>query len=702
MRFYLILLAASFFAGCSMEKPGAKVEYPESRKTDVADNYFGTKVADPYRWLEEEDSEDTKRWVEEQNKITFDYLKKIPFRDKIKARLTELWNYPKVFAPFKAGEYYLYYKNDGLQNQSVLYIKKGLEGKEEVFLDPNTFSTDGTVAINSQSASNDGRYLAFSISRSGSDWNEIIIKEFATGKTLADTVKGVKFSNIAWHKDGFFYSAYERPDEHAFFSKNEFHKIFYHKLNTDQKEDLLVYEDKDHPLRNFYAETTEDDRYLMIMGSEGTSGNNVILKDLQTNKFIPVVDDFKNDHYFAGSYNGYLYFLTNLDAGNKKVVRFKPESPNPSKWETVLPEKEYLMESADIAGNALLVSYLKDASARLWHFTPDGKDGKEIALPEPGDVNAFVGGNDQEDIFFRLTSFTNPGTVFRYNLPKRELTKYVEPELNFDPSMFTSRQVFYKSKDGEAIPMFIVHKKGVELNGQNPAYLYGYGGFDISLTPVFTPHMILWLENGGIYAQPSLRGGGEYGQRWHEAGMLLNKQNVFDDFIAAAEYLISEGYTNKDLLAIEGRSNGGLLVGAAMTQRPDLFRVALPGVGVIDMLRYHHFTIGWAWAVEYGSSDDSIHFQNLYSYSPLHNIKEGTAYPATLITTADHDDRVAPAHSFKFAATLQEKHAGEAPVLIRIDTKAGHGAGKPVSKQIEEWADKYAFTFYNMGLEFRN
>lgn len=697
MKFYLSLIIPAVLASCQpKQNPG--IEYPASKKTVVTDTYFGVEVADPYRWLEEEESEETKKWIEAQNQVTASYFANIPYRKKLNERLSDLWNYPKVFAPFKAGDYYLLYQNNGLQNQNVLYIKKGIDGEEKVFLDPNEFSADGTISINSQSLSNDYRYLAYSISRSGSDWNEIVVKELESEKVLEDTVKGVKFSSIAWYGNGFFYSAYERPEKNVYTAKNEYHKIFYHQLNSDSREDRLIYEDKEHPLRNFYAETTEDERYLVIMGSEGTSGNNIILIDLETNRLTTVVDNFENDHYYAGVYDGYLYFVTNLDAGNRRAIRFKPGSPSPSGWETVIPEEEFLLESADIAGEALLASYLKDASSRLYHFNPAGGEGTEIKLPEPGTVSAFAGNNDQEDIFFRFTSFTNPGIVFRYNLLRRELSEYASPQLNFDPSAFESRQVTYTSKDGTEIPMFIVHKKGLELNGKNPAYLYGYGGFDISLTPTFAPHRILWLENGGVYAQPSLRGGGEYGHMWHTAGMLLNKQNVFDDFIAAAEYLISEGYTNKDLLAIEGRSNGGLLVGAAITQRPDLFRVALPGVGVMDMLRYHRFTIGWAWAVEYGSSEDSIHFQNLYSYSPLHNIKKGVQYPATLITTADHDDRVAPAHSFKFAATLQENHKGPQPVLIRIDTKAGHGAGKPVSKQIEEWADKYAFTYYNMGI----
>ncbi len=679
-----------------------KLSYPDTKKVEQEDDYFGTLVSDPYRWLEDDRSEETASWVKEQNKVTFDYLENINYRDEIKQRLEEIWNYPKYGSPFKAGDNYFFYKNDGLQNQSVLYVQPSLDDEPEVLLDPNSWSEDGTVSLGSISASKDGKHFAYSVQESGSDWSEIKVMEVDGKKELDDEVGWVKFSGISWYEDGFFYSSYERPEEGSEYSKkNEFHKVFYHKLGEEQQNDELIYEDQQHALRNFYAQTTEDERFLIINGSEGTSGNSVWVKDLSriNSEFVALVEDFDNDHSVVDSDGDDLLMITNYEAPNNRLVRVSLKKPGKDNWEDVIGEEAELLQSVNIAGGRMFVRYLKDAYSQVYQYGVDGSREKEIELPGIGSAGGFAGKKDDTSLFYTFTSFTFPTAIYRYDIGGGESELFRASDIDFDPEAYETKQVFYSSKDGTKVPMFIVHKKGLELNGENPTFLYSYGGFDISMTPGFSVARLAWLEQGGIYAQPSIRGGGEYGQAWHEGGMLENKQNVFDDFISAAEYLIAEKYTSSERLAISGGSNGGLLVGAAMTQRPELFKVALPAVGVLDMLRYHKFTIGWAWAVEYGSSEDSAHFDNLLAYSPLHNIEEGVAYPATLVTTADHDDRVVPAHSFKFISALQENHGGNAPVLIRIETKAGHGAGKPTSKQIEEWADKYAFSWHNMNFE---
>ena len=699
LLFFLFILY--FCAACHVtSKKEEAVQYPETKKVDQTDNYFGTAVADPYRWLEDDRAEDTEAWVEAQNEVTFGYLNNIPFRDALRDRFTELWNYPRYSAPVKEGENYFFYKNDGLQNQAVLYIQKSLTDTPEVFIDPNTFSEDGTVALSDVSISKDGKYAAYAVARSGSDWQEIKVKEVTTRQEMEDTLQWIKFSGMAWFGDGFFYSRYDAPEEgtDAYTSKNEYHKVYYHRLGQPQAQDELIFEDQEHSLRNLYASTTEDERFLVISASEGTSGNTLMIKDLQNpeSEFITVIDNFDHDHNLIGNIGDTLFIHTNLDAPNWRLVSVNFNNPSPENWETLVPEKESLLESVSLASGKLFLRYLEDAYSKVYEYAVDGNQEKEIKLPGIGSVAGFEGKASDTELFYQFTSFTHPSVIYKYDISTGESTVFRESEIAFDMENYETRQVFYESKDGTRVPMFVVHKKGLTLDGNNPTLLYSYGGFNINMTPGFRVTILPWLEQGGIYAQPSLRGGGEYGEKWHKAGMKENKQNVFDDFIAAAEYLVAENYTRPEKLAIFGGSNGGLLVGACMTQRPDLFQVALPAVGVMDMLRYHQFTIGWAWAVEYGSSEDSTHFHNLYRYSPLHNIKEGVEYPATLITTADHDDRVVPAHSFKFAATLQEKHEGDNPVLIRIETKAGHGAGKPISKVIDEYTDIFAFTWYNM------
>ncbi|MEH0153699.1 prolyl oligopeptidase family serine peptidase [Limibacter armeniacum] len=676
------------------------VNYPETNKTEVVDNYFGKEVNDPYRWLEDDRSEETGKWVEEQNKVTFDYLSKIPFRDKVRERLEQVWNYPKHSAPFKRGGRYYFYKNDGLQNQSVLYVKETLDGEAQAFFDPNKLSEDGTVALSSSAFSKDGKYFAYAISRSGSDWKEIYVKNVETGEQLKDEVKWVKFSGISWQGDGFYYSAYDAPEEGTEYSgKNEFHKVYFHKLGTEQSADELVWEDKAHALRNFYAYTTDDEQLLVVSGSEGTSGNMLMVKPAGASSFITVVDGFDSDHHVVDNVEGGFLLQTNYEAPNNRLVKVSFENPAPDQWVDVIAESDRLLQGTSVIGAYLFANYLEDAYSKVYRYALEGTEETPVELPGIGSVGGFGGDKEDTELFYTYTSFINPSTIYRYDVTANKSEVYKASEIDFDVTQFETKQVFYESKDGTKVPMFITFKKGTELDGTNPTYLYSYGGFDISMTPRFSTAMLVWLEQGGIYAQPSIRGGGEYGQKWHEGGMLHNKQNVFDDFIAAAEYLIDEGYTSKGKLAIAGGSNGGLLVGACMTQRPDLYQVCFPAVGVMDMLRYHKFTIGWAWAVEYGSSEDSTHFDNLYSYSPLHNLKKDTCYPATMVTTADHDDRVVPAHSFKFAATLQDAQGCEKPTLIRIETKAGHGAGKPTSKVIQEYADKFAFAWYNMGVE---
>ena len=682
----------------------AQLTYPPTKKVDVSDNYFGTTIADPYRWLEDDNSEETKNWVQQQNVVTSTYLSGIPYRDKVKSRLAVLWNYPKYGSPRKEGSYYYFSKNDGLQNQSILYRQAGLNAEPEVFLNPNQFSGDGTVALSGTAFSKTAKFLAYQIARSGSDWQEAVIMDLSTQKLIDDTIKWIKFSGIAWKGDeGFYYSRYPVPDATTKLSKqNQYHKVYYHRIGTLQSQDQLIYEDNEHPLRNVGADLTDDGRFLIISTTEGTSGNELWVKDLTNAKdnYINLVSGFKTDPDVVDSYGNFLLVKTNQDAPNFKVVLVDPNQSSANNWKTIIPEQPEVLQSVGTGGGYLFCSYLKDASTRVLQYTYEGKLVREIKLPGIGTASGFGGKRSDKSFFYTFTSYTYPPTIFSYDIASGVSTLFRKTETAFNSEAYETKQVFFTSKDGTRVPMFITGKKGFSLNGNNPVLLYGYGGFNIPQTPGFSISNAFWLEQGGLYVVVNLRGGSEYGEAWHQAGMLAKKQNVFDDFIGAAEYLIQNNYTRNNLIAIRGGSNGGLLVGACMTQRPDLFKVALPAVGVMDMLRYHLFTIGWAWAVEYGRSDKADQFPYLLKYSPLHTLKQGTHYPATLITTADHDDRVVPAHSFKFAARLQEAHQGANPVLIRIETKAGHGAGKPTSKQIEEAADIWSFTMHNLGLSF--
>lgn len=700
------LFAISLFACKEGKKPAEKItlmKYPDTKKDSTTDNYFGTIIADPYRWLENDTSAETKVWVDAQNKVTQNYLEQIPYRNDIKTRLTEIWNYPKESAPFKVGEYYLFTKNDGLQNQNIWFIKKGLDGTEEVFLDPNKLSADGTAAISFLGISNDKKYIAYSVAQAGSDWSNIYVMEMATKKKLADELKWTKFSGAAWKGNGFYYSKFDEPAKGTDLSAaNKFQKIYYHKLGDDQKNDQLIFEDKTNPNLYFGASVTEDERFLSIYASAGTSGNALFYQDLTepNGKISLLVEGYANNHSIIDNDGDKLLLNTDMGAENRQVVLIDPKNPDPKYWQKIIPESKLAMEGVGTGGGFLWATYLKDASTNIAQFDYKGKKIGDVKLPAIGTVGGFGGYKDDQEFFYSFTNFTTPGTTYRYNIAKGESELYKKSQLKFDTENYETKQVFYPSKDGTQVPMFIVHKKGLKLDGNNPVYLYAYGGFQVSLTPAFSLSRMLFLEKGGIYVQPSLRGGSEYGEAWHKAGMLEKKQNVFDDFIAAAEYLIKEKYTNSSKIAISGGSNGGLLVGACMTQRPELFKVALPAVGVLDMLRYHKFTVGWGWGVEYGTSDKKQDFDYLIKYSPLHNIKSDVNYPATLITTADHDDRVVPAHSFKFAATLQEKYKGSNPMLIRIETKAGHGAGKPTAKLIEESSDIWSFVFQNLGMNW--
>lgn len=698
-------IAFCLITGCFSAQLSAQIVYPVTKKGTITDNYHGTNLADPYRWLEDDNSEETKAWVTAENKVTFDYLNKIPFRDKVKARLSEMWNYPRIGSPSKEGDWYYFSKNDGLQNQSILYRQKGLTGEAEVFLDPNKLSADGTAALGGTVFSKSSKYLAYLVAQSGSDWQEIYVMDVATKKLLTDKIQWVKFSGASWKGDeGFYYSRYPEPDEKSKLSKqNQFHAVYYHKMGTPQKEDVLVFEDKAHPLRNVGAGLTEDNRFLILGTSEGTSGNEVWVKDLKNNQkeFSLLVPGFKTEPSVIENVGDKLLLLTNDGAPNYKVILIDPKNPTAMVQHVIIPEQKEVLQSVNTGGGYLFCSYLKDASTKVYQYTMDGKLVREIKLPGIGTAGGFGGKKEDKEFFYTYTSYNSPATIYRYNIATGASTLFRKTETKFKNEEYETKQEFFTSKDGTKVPMFLTYKKGMKLDGTNPVLLYGYGGFNIPSTPGFSISNAFWMEQGGIYAVVNLRGGNEYGEAWHKAGMLENKQNVFDDFIAAAEYLIANNYTNKGRIAIRGGSNGGLLVGACMTQRPDLFKVALPAVGVMDMLRYHLFTIGWAWAVEYGRSDNPEHFKFLIKYSPLHNFKDGTAYPATLVTTADHDDRVVPAHSFKFAARLQEAHKGDNPVLIRIETKAGHGAGKPTSKQIEEAADVWSFVMYNMGMEMK-
>ncbi len=702
LQFSIIVSILIFMASC--ESKIKHLDYPKAETVDSVDTYFGHEVSDPYRWLEDDNSDETAEWVKAENNVTHDYLSKIPFREDLEKRLTEIWNYPKNGVPFKKGDNYFFFKNNGIQNQSVLYITDDLEKQAMVLLNPNLLAEDGTVALAGLSISKDGKYLAYSTASGGSDWNEIFVMEIKSRKMLGERIKWVKFSGISWWKDGFFYSSYDEPKEGDELSgQNQFHKVYYHKLGTKQSEDVLIFNDEGHPLRNFYAYLTEDKSFLMISESESTSGNSLYaakITDLDDINFKVIAEGFEYDYSVVDNIDNQLLIKTNHQAPKGKLILSDFENPGTENWKTIIGEKEDVLENASIVGGKLLAQYLKDASNVAYFYDLVGNLLNELKLPAIGSLNGFNGEKDETTAFYGFTSFTYPSSVYKYDLTTNTSELYKSSEVDFEPEIYKTEQIFYESKDGTKVPMFIVHKKDLKMDGNNPTILYGYGGFNISLSPSFSISRAAFLEQGGIYVMANLRGGGEYGEDWHEAGILQKKQNVFDDFIYAAKYLIANKYTSSEKLAIIGGSNGGLLVGACMTQQPELFKVAIPIVGVMDMLRYHNFTIGWAWAADYGRSDDSEEmFKYLLGYSPLHNIKKDVNYPATLAITADHDDRVVPAHTFKFMATLQENDGGKNPVLIRVETKAGHGAGKPTEKQIEEAADMYGFIMYNLGMK---
>lgn len=700
MKKTILLLSGIMVMSCTPQQK--KLTYPKAEKVDTVDVYFGTEVADPYRWLENDTSAATAAWVEAENKVTNEYLAQIPFRKQLLERLTNLANYEKIGAPFKKHGKYYFYKNDGLQNQSVLYVQDSLEGEPRVFLDPNKLSDDGTVALTGLSFSHDGKYAAYTISRSGSDWTEIYVLDTATGQLLDDHIEWAKFTGAAWQGDGFYYSAYDAPVKGKEFSNvNENHKVYYHKIGTPQTEDKLIYQNPAYPKRFYYTGTSEDERILFVYESGAGRGNNLFIKDLKkvNAPFIQLTTDFDYQYSPIEVIDNNVYIFTNYGAPKNRIMVADINNPKLENWKELIPEMESVLSSAEVIGGKLFLTYDKDASNHAYVYSQKGEHMHEIKLPSLGSVG-FSGTKDDKECFFVFTSFTTPGTIYKYDMDKNSYELYRAPKVEFNSDDFVTEQAFFPSKDGIMIPMFLTYKKDLERNGNNPVFLYGYGGFGISLNPGFTTSRIPFLENGGIYAQVNLRGGSEYGEEWHIAGTKMQKQNVFNDFISAAEYLINNKYTNPDKIAIVGGSNGGLLVGACMTQRPDLFKVAIPQVGVMDMLRYHKFTIGWNWASDYGTSEDSQEmFEYLKGYSPLHNLKPGTKYPATMVTTADHDDRVVPAHSFKFAATLQECNDGTNPTIIRIDSKAGHGAGKPMAKVLEEQADIYGFIMYNLKMK---
>ena len=694
----MLTQGAAMAQTCTADAPA--LAYPATRTVDQQDNYHGATVADPYRWLEDANSAETAQWVTAQNQLTQGYLAQIPGREAIKARLTKLWNYERFSVPFKEGGRYFYSRNDGLQNQSVLYTMKSLADMPRLLLDPNTLAADGTVALAGLAVSPNGKYLAYSTAASGSDWNEIKVRDIDSGRDVADHIKWVKFSRTAWLHDGsgFFYSRYDEPTEAGKLAAvNYFQKLYFHKIGTPQSADTLVYDRPDNKDWGFSAEVTEDGRFLVITASQGTENKNrVFYKDLKqkNGKVTGLLEDFDAAYNFVGNDGQVFYFHTERNAPRGRIVAIDVRKPAVLSWKQVVPESGSTLVSASLVNNQLLVDYLSDAHSLVKVFDLRGKPLHDIALPGLGTASGFSGKRTDTETFYAYTSFTTPSTIYRHDLKSNQSSVYRQPKVDFDPTAYETRQEFYTSRDGTRVPMFIVAKKGIKYDGTNPTYLYGYGGFNVSLTPTFSVANLAWLEMGGVYVMANLRGGGEYGEQWHEAGTKLKKQNVFDDFIGAAEWLVAHKVASPARLAIGGGSNGGLLVGAAMTQRPELFAAAIPQVGVLDMLRFHKFTIGWAWTSDYGSSDNADEFKALVKYSPLHNLKKGACYPATMITTADHDDRVVPAHSFKFAAAAQAAQAGQpgaAPILIRIDSKAGHGAGKPTTKQIEEVADRWGF-----------
>ncbi len=677
-----------------------KINYPETKKIDHVDTYFGEKINDPYRWLEDDRSAETEAWVKTQNVVTYGYLEQIPYRNQLKNRMEQLWNYEKISAPFKEGDFTYYFKNNGLQNQSVLY-RKDKAGKEEIFLDPNTFSKDGTTSLGGLNFSKDGSLVAYAISEGGSDWRKVIVMEAKTKKIIGDTIVDVKFSGVSWYKnEGFYYSSYDKPVGSELSAKTDQHKLYYHKLNTSQKTDKLIF-GGDVKRRYVGGGVSEDEKYLFISAANSTSGNELYYLDLSKpdSKIVTLIDNYENDNDVLDNKGSKVYLVTNYKAPNKRVVTFDLSNPAKENWKDCIAETENVL-SPNTGGGYIFASYMKDAVSFIKQYDYNGKLVRDIQLPGVGTAGGFGGKEKEKTLYFSFTNYVTPGTTYAFDPKTGKSEVYQKPKVDFNSGDYESKQVFYTSKDGTKVPMIITYKKGTKLNGQNPTILYGYGGFNVSLTPSFSIANAVWLENGGVYAVANLRGGGEYGKKWHDAGTQMKKQNVFDDFIAAAEYLIKEKYTSSDYLAIKGGSNGGLLVGAVMTQRPDLVKVALPAVGVLDMLRYHTFTAGAGWAYDYGTSEQSKEmFEYIKGYSPVHNVKAGTKYPATMVTTGDHDDRVVPAHSFKFAAELQAKQAGDNPVLIRIDVNAGHGAGKSVAATIQENVDMQVFTLYNMGVK---
>ena len=704
----LSIAVLSIFVSCKNETEPMKaitVYYPETKKVDTINSYFGESVADPYRWLEDDRSEETEAWVRSQNEATFGYLDNIPYREELKERLTKLWNYEKIGSPFKEGDYTYYYKNNGLQNQYVIYRYKtdADPTTAEVFLDPNTFTEDGTISLGGTSFSKDGKVLAYAISEGGSDWRKILIMNTETREIVEDTLVDIKFSGMSWYKnEGFYYSSYDKPKGSELSAKTDQHKVYYHKLGTKQSKDELIFGGTSKEKHRYiYGGVTEDDRYLVISPRVSTSGNKLYIKDLTVSNapLVEILGHTDSDSNIIENVGSKLYIMTNLDAPNQKIVTVDASKPTPEHWVDFIPETNNVL-SPSTGGGYFFANYMVDAVSKVSQYDYKGKLVREVKLPGVGSAGGFGAKKEDKELYYSFTNYITPGSIYKYDIEKGTSELFRKPNIDFNPEDYESKQIFYASKDGTKIPMIITHKKGLELNGKNPTILYGYGGFNISLTPSFSITNAVWMEQGGIYAVANLRGGGEYGKAWHNAGIKLKKQNVFDDFIAAGEYLINKKYTSSAYLAIRGGSNGGLLVGATMTQRPDLAKVALPAVGVLDMLRYHTFTAGAGWAYDYGTAEDTKEmFEYLKGYSPVHNVKEGVEYPATMVTTGDHDDRVVPAHSFKFAAELQSKQNGNNPTLIRIETDAGHGAGTPVSKTIEQYADIFGFTLYNMGFD---
>jgi prolyl oligopeptidase len=696
MKNVWIVVSVALLMACNSEH----FNYPVTQKVDTVDVYFGKQVADPYRWLENPSSAETGEWIKAQNKVTMGYLSQIPFRDSLKARLTEVWNYERYGNLEKKGGKYYFLKNNGLQNQDVLFAMDSIGSQPYIVLDPNLFSQDGTVALTGFAVSDDGKYLAYSLARGGSDWNEIFVRDLTTGEDIADHIEWVKFSGLSWYKNGFYYSRYPKPDDNQeLTSRNRNHMVYYHKLGRLQEKDDQVFQDPEYPDRNFAADVTDDQQFLIIYESESTYGNRIYIKKLESpgKNFIRLNETFDYEMSIVGNSGDTLYLLTNENAPMNKLVRLMYDNrTNQVKGEDLIAEDQNVLEQVELAADKIITKYMVDVHSVITILNRQGKFLYNLELPEYVNVSSINGNDGDKEVFYSLTSYTIPTAIYRYDAEINKSGVLFRPKVDFNPDDYKTELAFCTSKDGTKIPLYIIYRKDIKRNGKNPTYLYGYGGFNYSLLPRFSPSRIVWLENGGIVAMANLRGGGEYGEEWHKAGTKLKKQNVFDDFIAAAEYLIKNNYTKPNRLAIEGRSNGGLLVGAVINQQPGLFGVAFPGVGVMDMLRYHKFTIGWAWESDYGSANDSVEFSYLYSYSPLHNIQEGLPYPAVMVITADRDDRVVPAHSFKYIATLQEKYKGNKPVMIRIQTNAGHGAGKPTRFQIEEQADLWAFAFYNM------